>query len=130
MERQKGDKSSLFSWGLSLKYLNLMVHPSRFERETSAFGGQRSIQLSYGCIGGCIVHQIMGCNREISAGSTKATLQQMLGVGVFGSHVSHVFHAQCFNDFTKLHHRDILADMPDHCEVVADHQVGEFVLGA
>ena len=27
-----------------------MVHPSRFEREASAFGGQRSIQLSYGCL--------------------------------------------------------------------------------
>ena len=27
-----------------------MVHPARFERATSAFGGQRSIQLSYGCI--------------------------------------------------------------------------------
>ncbi len=26
-----------------------MVHPARFERATSAFGGQHSIQLSYGC---------------------------------------------------------------------------------
>ena len=27
-----------------------MVHPARFERATSAFGGQHSIQLSYGCL--------------------------------------------------------------------------------
>jgi hypothetical protein len=27
-----------------------MVHPARVERATSASGGQRSIQLSYGCI--------------------------------------------------------------------------------
>ena len=52
------------AWLLRTESLKLLAHPKGFEPLASAFGGQRSIQLSYGCIPNSAILADVGVARQ------------------------------------------------------------------
>ena len=51
-------------------------------------------------------------------------LQKRLRVGVFGR-LEQRLYVRDLDEFAQVHHRDAVADVPDHREVVRDEEIGE-----
>ena len=59
----------------------------------------------------------------------ETAFQKMFGVRVLRSHGSHVVNCQSFDNLAQLHYRDVRTYVPDNCQIVANHQVGQAVFG-
>ena len=70
------------------KCLKRMAHPTRFERVTSAFGGQRSIQLSYGCCGLKVVFNASRTRSQRGKGDLDGQRGSRRSEGTPSKHVS------------------------------------------
>ena len=54
----------------------------------------------------------------------------MFGIGVFRFARAHVFYTKGLDDFAMLHYCDMVADVTDDSQIMADHKIGQITPGA